>query len=893
VVGRTISHYKILERLGKGGMGEVWKAEDTRLRLTVALKFLGSDLLESEDYKTRLVREAQAAVSLDHPNICRVYGLHEEDGETFIAMAYIDGPSLADKIKQRPLPLDEAVDIACQIAEGLQEAHEQGIVHRDIKPHNVMLTSKGQVKIMDFGLALVSNRSRLTHPETTAGTPLYMAPEQLAGGEADRRADIWALGCVLYEMLTQQAPFEADYEQAIAYGILNEDPEPVTARRAGLPTQIDTILSKALAKDPAERYQTLGDLLVDLRALRKQAGDGTRRTLGPSYTGGGQDRGPSSPRWKAVGGYVAVGLLALLASRLLQRSFLPTGGPETRPGPRRLFSLRPQSPLQTHPGQGRLLPGSLASIAPDGSLLAYVDGSGDLWVWNLAQEAPRRIEGAGRAVSIFWMPDSRSVYVLGLSGIKRVAVESESVVEICGDCRSTSGAMSPDLQQVVFSDGSNLWSIPPDGSAPKTPLAEDLIKRVAEKELGSVDTWARWRVSEFLPRQAGPRSLIVSVMWPGSRAGLMMILDLEKNRYHLLGPGEQARYAPNGVLVYEQRNRDGAASIWEAPISLDRLELTGNPSLIRQAAQAPSVASDGTLAIVDWAVTPHELVWRDRSGKIVQTIGPGDRPRFSPDQSRVAYENNGSLFVRELASGAESPVVAGNEAPAFYPVWSPDGAKIAFSWMRSGAGDIYVRSVTRIGEEPSLAFASPGSDFPNNWSDDGNRLAYTTVTAGDMDLYFLEEDPRTHKWVQHELLKTDQPENSAAVSPDGNWVAYQAYIGGEGTGAKIYVEKFPPVGGQQYRISADRGIQARWSSDGRQLFFIGGRAPDVALYAVKVSTGAGFTHGAPVKLFSIPGFGANYDVNQDGSLFLLSEPQPQPELLIRILENWSGASGSR
>jgi non-specific serine/threonine protein kinase len=215
MIGQTISHYRIAEKLGEGGMGVVYKAEDTQLRRTVALKFLTQQGLSDPETKARLIREAQAAASLDHPNICGVHGFHEEGGQTFIAMAYIDGASLAEKIKQRPLALEEACDIAIQIGEGLQEAHDQGVVHRDIKPANVMLTRKGRVKITDFGLAYLAGRSKLTKSGTTMGTPLYMSPEQALGQAADRRSDIWALGVVLYEMIAGKPPFESEYAQAI------------------------------------------------------------------------------------------------------------------------------------------------------------------------------------------------------------------------------------------------------------------------------------------------------------------------------------------------------------------------------------------------------------------------------------------------------------------------------------------------------------------------------------------------------------------------------------------------------------------------------------------------------------------------------------------------------
>jgi serine/threonine protein kinase len=230
MTGQTISHYRIAEKLGEGGMGVVYKAEDTQLRRTVALKFLTPQSLNESETKARLIREAQAAASLDHPNICSVHGIHEEGGHTFIAMAYVDGMSLADKIKQRPLAFEEALNIALQMGEGLQEAHERGVVHRDIKLANIMLTRKERVKIMDFGLAYLAGRSKLTKSGMTLGTPVYMSPEQALGQPADRRSDIWSLGVVLYEMIAGQPPFNDEHQQAIIYSITNEAPEPLTAR---------------------------------------------------------------------------------------------------------------------------------------------------------------------------------------------------------------------------------------------------------------------------------------------------------------------------------------------------------------------------------------------------------------------------------------------------------------------------------------------------------------------------------------------------------------------------------------------------------------------------------------------------------------------------------------
>ena len=260
MTGQTISHYRVLSKLGEGGMGVVYKAEDTKLRRTVALKFLPPQAAEHDE---RFLREAQAAASLNHPNICTIHEIDEEHG--FIAMEFIDGPSVKEKIDARPLPLEEALDIVIQASKGLQAAHEKGIVHRDIKPANLMLTPEGQVKIMDFGLAQVGNRTRITKAGASVGTPACMSPEQTQGQPIDRRSDIWSIGVALYQMLTGRLPFDGGNEQAIGYGIVHHAPDPVTALRSGLPVELDRILAKALAKAPEQRYQNIADLAVDLR----------------------------------------------------------------------------------------------------------------------------------------------------------------------------------------------------------------------------------------------------------------------------------------------------------------------------------------------------------------------------------------------------------------------------------------------------------------------------------------------------------------------------------------------------------------------------------------------------------------------------------------------------
>jgi TolB-like protein/Tfp pilus assembly protein PilF/tRNA A-37 threonylcarbamoyl transferase component Bud32 len=279
MVGKTISHYKILQKLGSGGMGVVYKAQDTKLKRTVAVKFLPAELDRDTKAKERFIREAQAASALDHPNICTIYEINEVEGRTFIAMAYVEGQSLRDMIESGPLKLDEALDIAVQVAEGLQEAHEKGIVHRDINSANIMLTPKGQAKIMDFGLALLAGSRQSTQIDAILGTMPYMSPEQAQGGEVDHRTDIWSLGVVLYQMVSGHLPFKGEYEQAVAYSILNEEPEPLTGLRTDAPEELERIVNKALAKDPSVRYQKVGDILFDVKWAKKELDSQARRDL--------------------------------------------------------------------------------------------------------------------------------------------------------------------------------------------------------------------------------------------------------------------------------------------------------------------------------------------------------------------------------------------------------------------------------------------------------------------------------------------------------------------------------------------------------------------------------------------------------------------------------------
>jgi len=316
MIGQTVSHYKILSKLGEGGMGVVYKAEDTKLHRFVALKFLHPELTRDEEAKARFIHEAQAAATLNHPHICTIYEIDEHEGQSFIAMEYIEGEGLKDRIQKGPLPIDDLLSLAIQIGEGLHEAHEKGIVHRDIKPGNIMLTSRGQAKILDFGLARLGTHTKITKTDTTLGTAAYMSPEQASGKEVDRRSDIWSLGVVLYEMVTGARPFTGEYEPAVVYSILHDNPEPLTSRRSQVPMELERIVGKALAKDASGRYPHVEDMLVDLRALRSATQSrGTTQSQKAAAKGG---------RNKLVIAGAAVVVIVALGLAIVPRLFRPS-----------------------------------------------------------------------------------------------------------------------------------------------------------------------------------------------------------------------------------------------------------------------------------------------------------------------------------------------------------------------------------------------------------------------------------------------------------------------------------------------------------------------------------------------------------------------------------------
>jgi len=878
--GRDLGPFHVVEKIGAGGMGAVWKATDSKLGRTVALKFVAAHNLSGETQQ-RLLREAQASAALDHPSICHVYGIHEELGQTFIAMAYVDGPALAEKIKERPLPLDEALDIAIQIAEGLQEAHEKGVVHRDIKPHNVMLTAKGQVKITDFGLASLADRSKLTKTGTTLGTPAYMAPEQLEGGEVDRRADLWALGCVLYEMLTQKTPFDAEYEQAVAYGILNEEPEPVSAQRAGLPLDVDRVISKALSKNCQLRYQHADDFLVDLRGLR-----GSQKSGPVPLSAGAAHASTSRPLSATLPWFLAI-------CACLGVAYLALRPPVKQVGVRK-FTLA--TPLGAESSPSVLFSG--AKISPTGDSIVYTTEAG-IAVRHLTELDARLLEGTGGAIRPLFSPDG-SMIAYGSDGeLRKLSSSGGTSTLVCKwPGRSYfGGAWKPDGSEIIFSSGvaPALYRVAAGGGQPELLFSPDELRSMAAEATALRSGRGRTTPLATRPVFAGESGEVL-VFSLGYGGGVRMVaVNLATRQSKILRPGSSHGYAPSGHLIY-----GSGSGVWALSLSPERLEATGEPFLIAEGAFASSAAQDGTLIYVERELQSSRLVMRDRSGvrqgyvteALPMLTSPalhssGKRLVFEAWQEREEWrapEPDGELWAHDIEKGATRRL-RGTANEEFRPVWSPSGEEVLYSSNEPGDFDLFIRRWDSS-DEPRLVIGEEAREVSCDWSSDGLFILFRRQELGATgDMWYLQRDSgESEEWRAQPFIESpDADIRLARFSPNGRYVAYESDESGS---TDIYVRSFPD-GEFQGQISSAGGSVPLWGAGGRELFYVEG---DV-LMTTQVTTEGEFRFGKPERLFRDPNLRYTraypYAPTADSQQFVMPEPvgEPAPARL-RLVQNW-------
>ena len=869
MIGRTISHYRIVEKLGEGGMGVVYKAEDTKLERIVALKFLAAHLLNDQEAKQRFLREAKSTAALHHPNICTVFEVAEEDGRTFLAMAYLEGESLEERIAKGPLPLTEALEIGRQIAEGLEAAHEKGVVHRDIKPANVMVDAKGRATILDFGLARLTEASKLTRQDQTVGTMAYMSPEQIQGGEVGPRTDVWALGCTLYEMVAGARPFLGQYDQALAYEILNEQPEPLTAVRSGVPMELEFIVGKCLAKDTADRYHQAGDIVVDLRRLAKDLESGRSRVHSVSVPTGREPVSSGSFRGWGRLGATAAGMLAL---GLLLGSFLPRGAESPPP----IYEF--DAPL---PENHQLL--SMAFSPDGGTLVAALTGPRGMSLWRRPMDGSvfTSIPGTDDGTYPFWSPDSAWIGFFAHGSLKKVPADGGAAVTLCAAPSGRGGTWNRD-GVIVFSPGpfaDDLQRVSDQGGRPE---------RVGLRLTGNLLDGPRFPT--FLPD--GERFLYANQIEGNS--GIFVASLRDPQPVNVLPDISNTAYleldgTSDGKIVFE---RDGA--LLAQRVDNTDLRPIGAPAPVRESVARTAhfgyrgfaTSASGSLACLTEApFSQAQLAWHDRDGREVEKLGepaPMQAIDLSPDGRRVSLLNReeAGVYTFEFSRGILTRVETTFGARRGKTAWL-SSRSLAISVMRTGGRTAVARALLGSNAETDILIEEDErgrNPYPLDASADGRYLLFLTQAhAGDNDIWALPLDGGEPVPV----AATPSGERFAEFSPDGSWVAFSSDQSGR---REIYVQDFP-AGEKRIQVTDDGGDFPRWRSEGRELFYI---ALDGTLMVVPLELGDEITARRPERLFHTASsplmYGAwpTYDVSADGRSILIATPVQALRQSIRV-----------
>ncbi|MEO8725990.1 MAG: protein kinase [Acidobacteriaceae bacterium] len=887
--GAKLGPYEIQSAIGAGGMGEVYRARDTRLDRTVAIKILPAHLSSDTEAKQRFDREARAISSLNHANICTLHDVGHQDGVDYLVMEYLEGETLAERLLKGPLPTEQVLRYGTDICEGLERAHKTGVIHRDLKPGNIMLTKSG-AKLMDFGLAKsavaavsASSLSGVTFapdkPLTSAGTVVgtfqYISPEQVEGKEADARSDIFALGAVLYEMATGKRAFEGKTTASVIAAVLERDPEPISSVRPMSPPALDRLVKACVAKDPDDRIQTVHDVKLQLKWMA----DGGSQT-GIPITVSQKRKSRERLAWvvAALAVLSAIGLAVFQFSNqkaahvLVAQIDLPAG-----------LTLNSVGDTSGAP-----------VISPDGAHLVFSaigeDGN-RLYVRALDNAAVTPLPGTENAIFPFWSPDSRSVGFFSGAKLKRIEIAGGTPVDICDAPNARGGSWNKD-GVIIFAPNFNsgLQQVAATGGAPTEAVKLD----------GSKYTTYRW--PWFLPD--GKHFLYLAAnhnqaTGPDNRI-LVASLDGKENR-PLFPSLSNAIYA-SGHLLYLRGN-----SLMAQPFDPASAKIKGPPAMLNDHAQLDAslwretvTASDtGTLLYqTGGAASKMQLTWFDRSGKMLSTLDENDgalyQVQLSPDEKRLALVVEGvkgMLETYDLASKRKTRLTFGN-LDERNPVWSPDGSQIAYSLMKAGAGtSILSKAGSGAGQPEQLLAPIPGEGEPvalNDWSRDGRYMIFHRGTIGGVgrsgqNLWILPLFGDRKIYV-YPTGPGDQ--DQAQFSPDGRWIAYMSTESGH---LEVYVAPFPATGAK-WQISNGNAEVPRWRADGKELFFQQDGVQGIM--AVEVNgTGPSFETGEPHMLFranAALGYqGMQYAVTKDGQRFVVITTGTQSSTPLFVLENWT------
>lgn len=873
--GARLGPYEIIAPLGAGGMGEVYKARDTRLNRVVALKVLPSEAAADPELRARFDREARAISALDHPNICALFDVGHEDGADFLVMQFLEGETLADRLARGRLPLEEAVALGIQIAEALDRAHSSGIVHRDLKPSNVMLTTSGAsrpglslAKLLDFGIArsqphppsdlgrgeadLATRSAGVTRDGVILGTPQYMSPEQVRGMHVDHRADVHAFGMVMYEMLTGARPFRATGGNELIAAILKEHPKAPTEIDPKISPALSRVVMKSLEKEPAARWQSAADLADEMRWITRQ---GAAAGAPASPQRGIQRREVAA--WTIAAAAISIATGAALLSR-------PVSAP---PAPVRFFVYPPEGKTF-----GRSDMQAALALSPDGQQLAFATSGGgpsQLWVRSLNDLSARLYAGTDSAMAPFWSPDGRYIAFGAVDGLKKIAV-SGGPAETISKTNVNAGAWLED-GTIVFSDFQSILRVPSSGGTPEVVVKGD------QPRVGHL-----WPIA--LPRGRG--FIYTSLDYVKDETEIVAAHVDGSGRKPLLHAHSRAVYAEPGYLLYV---RDRA--VLAQRIDVDRLELTGEPMKVADdtyyyfpTRHAELTASaTGALALQPGA-NQTALEWHSRTGEslgILGTKGDYRSVRLSPDGRHVVFDAGdprlGSTDIWVLEEGQQTPSrVTASRMSDHNPQWAPDGRRILFS---GGAPPhLFWKETSDVNAAEEVG---AGFQVACDWSSDDKWVLYY-AEGQRLDLFALERF--TRKAVTVAASPFD--EGCGAFSPNVRRIAYVSNVSGS---VEVYVRPFQHPG-PAVRVSIAGGSQPRWRRDGQELFYV---APDGRLMAVALrERGDSLEVTAPVPLFQT-GRINGYDVSPDGRRFLLNHARVDARTLPAVLMlNWMAALGA-
>jgi serine/threonine protein kinase len=880
--GTKFGPYEIESPLGEGGMGEVYRARDVRLDRTVAIKVLASHLSSSPELKQRMEREGRAISALNHPQICHLYDIGSQDGTDYLVMEFLEGETLAERLRKGPLPLREVLKIAIAIAEALTAAHRQGIVHRDLKPGNIMLTRTG-AKLMDFGLAKASGpglgvsassapllsgartmseaspMSPLTTAGSIIGTIQYMAPEQLEGKEADARSDLFAMGAILYEMVTGNRPFAGRSQISVASAILEKEPEAITATHPLTPPGFEQVVANCLAKNPDERFQTAHDLKLQLEWIAQ----GNSSVSKPSE----QRRTKRENILTAVACTLA---LLLIASAILWRTGRPAAQTAYFSAPL-AFSARD------------------VAVSPNGHTVAVVGRDSErknlLWIYEPGAPQAKAIPNTEGANFPFWSPDGKSLGFFADGRLKRLDLSGGPVQTLCEAPTGRGGAWNKD-GVIVFTPsgqlGFGLYRIAASGGTPTQITFPD--REHAEDS-------HRWPV--FLPD--GNHFLYLAMDLSGRKVlSSIYVGALNSNEKHFIthARANAAYSAPGYLLFYRDQ------TLFTQRFDAKKLELIGEPTpvlteieYLPRIQRAVFASSESGVLVAQRSsgdTGASQLLWFDRKG---QQVGVATKPgvygniSLSPNGKFVAADGmdlattNTDLWTYDLENESAKRLTF-DPAIDSTPLWSPDSTRLVFTSDRAQKFNLYVKNADGSQEEQLIPQEGPDR-YPLDWSRDGKFVIYQRGT----DLWCVTFPELTATL----FLKSASAPNVARFSPDGKWVAYASNESGRW---EIYVTSFPAAHGK-WQVSSAGGEQPKWRSDGKELFYL---AADGKIMAAPVTTGANFDAGTPVALFQ-----ANpremvatserfaYDVSKDGQRFLINTQLKSALTPMSVVMDWTGS----